>query len=234
MPSNPFPGLAFPGERRLDAAVQNALEAFWERIGLHFPELTTGDADPGAHLAFEAAARKALETLLRCNNPYCTVDDPTPTVLPEDHFGYIHPDAVALIVALHAAGHPAPYTAAFHPETEASARPGERADRYPTPPVGEDRWLITPGYLRKILNLAALPSPVTGHADVGLALSDHSSFSERLRQDPSAPDWVKTWAGPFWIGVHDADGNFIDPALALSSTPVPSATNGDPHAPADH
>ncbi|MGH2861935.1 MAG: hypothetical protein ACRDLT_10590 [Solirubrobacteraceae bacterium] len=66
-----------------------------------------------------------------------------------------------------------------------------------------------------MLNLATQPNPVTETTEVRLAIDDHSSFSERLREDRAAPQWVKDWVGPFWIEVHDAQGAFIDPYLAL-------------------
>lgn len=49
--------------------VDRALEAFWSVIALSHPQIKTGDLDPGTAVMFDQAARDAVFTWLRYNNP---------------------------------------------------------------------------------------------------------------------------------------------------------------------
>lgn len=58
-----------PLSTRIDSAVSDAQEAFWAEIVKHYPEITTGDFPPDAHLAFEEACLKAATVWVEGNSP---------------------------------------------------------------------------------------------------------------------------------------------------------------------
>ena len=56
--------------RRIDAAVQQATEAFWAAVGRAFPEITVGQADPLEVLRLEQVLTGAVESWLAENQPH--------------------------------------------------------------------------------------------------------------------------------------------------------------------
>lgn len=62
---------------RLDSRrdpVYVALEQFWSTIADLYPNVTTGDLDPGTRVRFDREAAAAVQTWLRYNNPRGDVD----------------------------------------------------------------------------------------------------------------------------------------------------------------
>lgn len=55
--------------QRTDAAVQEGTDAFWAAIAGAFPEITSGDMDPGAVMRLEHAMRSAVASWLDGNQP---------------------------------------------------------------------------------------------------------------------------------------------------------------------
>lgn len=53
--------------RRLDLAIREADDAFWNTIAKHYPEVKTGDFGPGETLAWQTAMEVAVETWLSNN-----------------------------------------------------------------------------------------------------------------------------------------------------------------------
>ena len=54
---------------RLDSALRNAQEAFWEVIADEFPEIKSGDFSPGDAFEFDQAIRNAVEAWYDGNLP---------------------------------------------------------------------------------------------------------------------------------------------------------------------
>ena len=59
---------------RLGKAVEEGMEAFFEKIAEHYAEIETGDFSPLATLAIEKAMLEAAETWVRGNSPYDMYD----------------------------------------------------------------------------------------------------------------------------------------------------------------
>ena len=56
-------------QRRAAAAVEQGTEAFWAVVAGLFPEIMTGDLDPGAVARFELATRSAVAAWIGANQP---------------------------------------------------------------------------------------------------------------------------------------------------------------------
>lgn len=54
-------------DKRIRDAVEVGLLAFWEKVAPLFPEITSGDCDPGVVVAFDMAAKRAIEDVLYGN-----------------------------------------------------------------------------------------------------------------------------------------------------------------------
>lgn len=54
-------------EARKIAALEMADQAFWAQIALYFPEATTGDFPPDAHMSWQSAMESALNAWLASN-----------------------------------------------------------------------------------------------------------------------------------------------------------------------
>jgi hypothetical protein len=52
-----------------DAAIEEAQVAFWAVIVKHYPEVPSGDMDPGGSFAFSSGCDEALDRWLRWNHP---------------------------------------------------------------------------------------------------------------------------------------------------------------------
>lgn len=64
-----------PSAERVADAARRAGDTFWEVVGQSFPEVTTGDIDPGALMAIESAMDVAVERWLRWNHPVYLQED---------------------------------------------------------------------------------------------------------------------------------------------------------------
>jgi hypothetical protein len=53
--------------KRIKIATQVAMDAFWAKVAEQFPEITTGDLDPGATIDFENASVSAVTRWIYCN-----------------------------------------------------------------------------------------------------------------------------------------------------------------------
>ncbi len=62
---------SIPAER-IVAAAEKAREAFFASVAADFPEVTTGDLDPGATVAFELETNELIVTWLTYNAPAVT------------------------------------------------------------------------------------------------------------------------------------------------------------------
>lgn len=58
-----------PTQESIDSAITHAEEAFWEKIGVWFPECKSGDFPPDAQARFSRAMNEAVTTWLNCNHP---------------------------------------------------------------------------------------------------------------------------------------------------------------------
>ncbi|CAG7581362.1 MAG: hypothetical protein SLAVMIC_00804 [uncultured marine phage] len=63
-------------KKRIQDAVSEAEMAFWVSISEKYPEVTTGDLDPGASIALSMAMEEAVDAWLMFNDPNSS-DDPT-------------------------------------------------------------------------------------------------------------------------------------------------------------
>ena len=54
-------------EKRIEKAVDDAEDAFWEVIATNFPEAKTGDLDPFAHVNFVLQGEDVVKTWLAMN-----------------------------------------------------------------------------------------------------------------------------------------------------------------------
>lgn len=64
----------------------------------------------------------------------------------------------------------------------------------PVDPEGPTEWEATPDFVRKLVDRY-------GPA----ALEESTDASDRLREDPAAPEWVREWHGPFYCEVIEQD-----------------------------
>ena len=55
--------------KRIEEAVRDAEHFFWEEICVHFPEVRTGDLDPGTVFALNIAMENAVRIWLGYNAP---------------------------------------------------------------------------------------------------------------------------------------------------------------------
>lgn len=56
-------------KKRLEDAVKNAEEAFWNSIAEDYPEITTGDLDPSTSIDLMLTMENAIDRWLIINNP---------------------------------------------------------------------------------------------------------------------------------------------------------------------
>lgn len=56
-------------KKRTESAVEQGAVAFWEVVSRHFPEITTGDMDPGAVLGLEQDLTRAVTSWVGGNQP---------------------------------------------------------------------------------------------------------------------------------------------------------------------
>lgn len=56
-------------QEKIDEAVREAENRFWDIIAEHFPEITTGDFPPDAHFKFMNACESAVKVWLNGNEP---------------------------------------------------------------------------------------------------------------------------------------------------------------------
>jgi hypothetical protein len=68
---------------RVENAVMVGKSAFWAAVGVHFPEVTTGDFGPEDVMALERAMTSAVETWLMYNHPDLQHDEDLTQPAPE-------------------------------------------------------------------------------------------------------------------------------------------------------
>ena len=56
-------------KKRLEDAVRNAEEVFWNSIAEDYPEITTGDLDPSTSIDLMLTMENAIDRWLIINNP---------------------------------------------------------------------------------------------------------------------------------------------------------------------
>lgn len=81
-------------------------------------------------------------------------------------------------------------TARFHPEAWI------RNQAVGVDPEGEDEWDVT--------------HIVVADEAAAVAIEDGRDSSDDLRDDPSAPEWIRKWAGPFRIEVKDSISDYFE------------------------
>ncbi len=58
---------------RVAKAASHATDSFWREFASHFPEITTGDMSPDAHVAFDWAVTQATGAWIDSNPPEKTI-----------------------------------------------------------------------------------------------------------------------------------------------------------------
>jgi hypothetical protein len=66
--------------QRIKTATEVAMDAFWAKLAEQFPEITTGDLDPGAVVDFENASVTAATLWIHANRPQVDGVDRDPTI----------------------------------------------------------------------------------------------------------------------------------------------------------